>query len=485
MGPVEAVSITTDQFEAVAAALPDALLLIRADGTVIAANASAHAVLQARPGGLVGASLAESGGLDADRVGHLLHRGATSATPVTGVVVRESAEGTQQGLVWELFPTGTDDQRVIVRIAHDRQRRGASSHRHRQDVLQLLEESATDLISVHTDDGDYLWASPSCRTILGYEPEELIGRPAYAFIHPDDAARIAEDSHSTILERPDVVTITYRIRRRDGSYIWFETTSRTVRDENDQVVEIIAQSRDVTARVEAHQRLERLNRELESTNRELGQLIAITSHDLQNPIGAASGFLELFLEQRGDSLDELGTELLSRAGRSLQSTSALLKDLLGYGQATTAPLREVAVDLDALLHHIADEPGRHEALITIQPLPVVLGDPSQLHQVFDNLISNAIKYVTPGVKPEVEVTAHEADDHWRIDVDDNGIGIPPDRRDSVFGIFERIHGPDNYPGTGIGLAVVQRCVERHGGRVWVEDAPGGGTRFCLTLPKLA
>jgi signal transduction histidine kinase len=233
-------------------------------------------------------------------------------------------------------------------------------------------------------------------------------------------------------------------------------------------------------------RLEERAAELERSNADLEQFAYAASHDLSEPLRTVAGFSQLLASRYRGRLDAEADEMIRYMGDGVERMQQLIDDLLLYSRVGRAPVREERVELDDVLAEArgwlgpaADEAG---AQITSDPLPEVLGERGQLIQVFQNLLGNAIKFTAPGVTPSIHVSAALAGGEWRIAVTDNGIGVDPEQAEAIFKMFGRLHPTESYPGTGIGLALVKRIVERHGGRIWVERGEHGGSVFAFTLP---
>ncbi len=197
-------------------------------------------------------------------------------------------------------------------------------------------------------------------------------------------------------------------------------------------------------------------------------------------------FTQLLEERYGRQLDAQAGELIGFAVEGARRMQRLIEDLLAYSRVTTlgAPLARVALDgaLDEALARLRSLIEETEAVVSREPLPVVRGDAGQLAQLLQNLVGNALKFRRPGVPPRVAIRARrEPDGAWRVEVADHGIGIDTAHRERVFVIFQRLHTREEYPGSGIGLALCKRIVERHGGAIWLEPTPGGGTCCCFTL----
>ena len=225
--------------------------------------------------------------------------------------------------------------------------------------------------------------------------------------------------------------------------------------------------------------------ELTRANEELKQFAYAASHDLREPLRTISSYTQLLNRRYSDRLDGDGQEFMKYVIESVQRMDLLLNDLLAYSHQVKAQDSFAAVDAEAVLMGVLmnlDTAIKSSAAeITHDPLPEVYSDFGQLTQVFQNLISNSIKYRSEAT-PRIHVSCAESEDDWTFSVEDNGIGIDARYHEQIFGIFKRLHGRE-FPGTGIGLALVKRIIERHGGRIWVESEPGKGATFRFTIPK--
>ncbi|BCJ50862.1 hypothetical protein Asp14428_23370 [Actinoplanes sp. NBRC 14428] len=232
-------------------------------------------------------------------------------------------------------------------------------------------------------------------------------------------------------------------------------------------------------------RREEVEQQLRRREAELVGFAGIVAHDLRSPLARVLGYADFLRDEAADRLDPEHRVFLDRLHGGAQRMQALIDDLLDYATADNRRIARVPVDLQRLAGEVAREQAG-DGEVTVTRLPVVEGDPTMLRQVLDNLIGNAIKYTAPGVRPMVRVGCRpDGNDQWRIDVTDNGIGIPEEDRANVFTAFARARGSEDYPGTGLGLAIVARIVERHHGRTGVEAAPGGGSVLWFTLPAMA
>jgi light-regulated signal transduction histidine kinase (bacteriophytochrome) len=248
----------------------------------------------------------------------------------------------------------------------------------------------------------------------------------------------------------------------------------------------MAVARDVTAQRAAECALAERNRDLERSNAELEQFAYVASHDLSEPLRMVTSYLQLLRRRYRGQLDADADEFIEYAVDGAGRMRDLIDDLLTYSRAGRADHPFERVDTQALVERIA-ETARVQAegatpRIAVEQLPAVAGDPHALGQLFQNLIGNAIKFVPIDRVAEVRVSAERAGEMWRFEVADNGIGLDPEHADRIFRMFQRLHTRDDYPGTGIGLAIAKKVVERHGGRIWAQPGPEGGSCFGFTLP---
>lgn len=349
---------------------------------------------------------------------------------------------------------------------------------------RLLAENATDMISTHTPDGLYQYVSPSCYTLMGYHSSELIGHSAYEWIHPDDIPGV-EISHRAVLEALMPFQFVYRIRHQDGHYIWFETNAQAVcHQETGKVVKIQAASRDISDRQRIEKELAQHTADLARSNADLEQFAYIASHDLQEPLRMVASYTQLLGRRYPGKLDAQADKYIAYILDGATQMQQLINDLLEYSRVGTHGKSFEFVDCDDIMtraiFNLKLAIRKSEARITWQNLPQVFGDQTQLLQLFQNLIANAIKY--RGVlTPKVQIDARYIEGEWLFSVRDNGIGIDPKHGDRIFQIFQRLHTREEYPGTGIGLAICKRIVERHRGHIWVESEADHGAIFYFTL----
>lgn len=230
---------------------------------------------------------------------------------------------------------------------------------------------------------------------------------------------------------------------------------------------------------------QRISTALERSNEDLQRFAYVASHDLQEPLRMVKSYLQLLSRRYEGQLDDTADEFIAFAVDGAERMQRLIDGLLTYSRVQTKGrafgLTDCEAALDDALKDLELAVEDSGAAITRDALPHVTADRAQLTQLLQNLIGNAIKF-RGEVPPEIDVSARRDDGEWVFSVRDKGIGVPAERADEVFTMFRRLHGTAEYPGAGIGLAVCRRIVERHGGRIWLESPPGGGTTFCFTIP---
>ena len=257
-------------------------------------------------------------------------------------------------------------------------------------------------------------------------------------------------------------------------------------DWRDRLVGQVVLTQDITERKEAEKKLKRYAEDLKRSNQDLEQFAYIASHDLQEPLRTIAGYTQLIARRYQGKLDEDADEFIHFAVDGATRMQQLINDLLEYSRVETRgkPFTDTdtRIVLERVLNILKIAIEESEAKISYNGMPTLMGDATQLAQLFQNLIGNAIKFRSK--RPlEIEIDTADEGEEWHFAVRDNGIGIEDRYYDRIFQIFQRLHGRDEYPGTGIGLAVCKRIVERHGGRIWVESEPGVGSAFHFTIPQ--
>jgi PAS domain S-box-containing protein len=386
-------------------------------------------------------------------------------------------------------PAGSIDQSIVTFVETTERREAEEANASQAALIELAHDAifVRDMSSLIT-----FWNRGAERT-YGFARAEALGKVCHELLHTefpeplaDIKARVAQDGQ---WEGELVHT------RSDGRVIVVMSRWVAYRGTDGRLAGAIEVNRDVTIprqRTEAEllrraSALEQANIQLARSNEELEQFAYIASHDLSEPLRAISGPISLLARRYNGQLDAEADQFIEFAVDGCRRMQAIIDDLLALSRAGRVDGELQQVDCNLLVKSVVAGLGARiaetGAIVRVDPLPTVLSQPTQLGQVFQNLIANALKFIPPGVVPEVVVSAERVGDEWDFSVTDNGIGIEPRHRERIFGMFKRLHGRSEYEGSGIGLALCKRIVERQGGRIGVDAAPSGqGSCFWFALP---
>jgi PAS domain S-box-containing protein len=379
---------------------------------------------------------------------------------------------------------------VVMAIDTDITDRKAAERRLSEQTTML--DLASDTIMVRDADGRLTYWNSGAERTFGWTRDEAIGQDKTELLHtefpdprPEMEPLFAIEGHFD----GELVQTT-----RDGRRLTVASRSVASYSADGLVSSVMSIITDITEQKAAERRLEeqanvlrRLNVELTRSNEELEQFAYSASHDLSEPLRAISGPVSLLGRRYAGRLDPDADELIGFAVDGCARMQTLISDLLAYSSLGRVERERVEVDANALVATVLTVLGPtiegRGAIVTADSLPTVRGEPVQLAQLFQNLISNAIKFTAPDVTPQIHIACTRAGSAWTFYISDNGIGIDVRHRDRIFKMFKRLHSRDAYPGTGIGLAVCKKVVERHGGDIGVDDGPAqGGSTFWFTLP---
>ena len=352
-----------------------------------------------------------------------------------------------------------------------------------------LLEAAPDAMVVVNPGGEIVLLNVQAEKQFGYRRDELVGQQVKNIIPEGFAERLIADgtrSAAEALAQQIGTGIELSGRRKDGSEFPIEIMLSPL--ESAEGVLVTAAIRDISTRKKAELHLLRKVEELNRSNEELGQFAYIASHDLQEPLRMVASYTQLLSRRYKGKLDADADEFIAFAVDGASRMQRLIQDLLAYSRVGTKgkDLLDTSSQ-EALQRALLNLRGAIEergALVTHGPLPPVLADETQLVQLFQNLVGNAIKYQRPGGVPQVHVSVtRSGEDKWMFAVKDNGLGIDPQYFEKIFGMFQRLHKREEFAGTGIGLAICKKIVERHGGSISVESQPGQGSTFFFALAR--
>jgi PAS domain S-box-containing protein len=379
------------------------------------------------------------------------------------------------------WPRKLLSQVIVLRDVTDRNRLEKALRQSEREYRGLVENAHDAIIIFSPPDFQILAVNSRACEVYGYGREEFLDESLQTISRDP---RQEEEFFQSLIQEGGFRTYEIAHGRKDNTEISLEVNCSSVVYSNRYSV--LSINRDITARKRTEEELKRYADQLRSSNDELQQFAYVASHDLQEPLRMVTNYMDLLKKRYSELLNEDANEFMDFAVDGARRMQGLLNDLLNYSRVGTQRKPFEAVECETVLIEVLknlrvaiEESG---ALVTHDPLPVVIGDPSQLLQVFQNLLSNALKFHTER-RPEVHVGAVMSDGMWLLSVRDNGIGIDMQYGERIFQIFQRLHTREEYGGSGVGLAVCKRIVERHQGRIWLESKPGEGATFFFTLPR--
>jgi PAS domain S-box-containing protein len=401
-----------------------------------------------------------------------------------GMRVRKDGSRFLANVVFTALRDAAGNLRGFSEFSHDLSESKESEARYRG-----LLEAAPDAMVVVNQAGEIVLLNLQAETQFGYRRDELLGQKVKNIIPEGFAERIIADgtrSAAEALAQQIGAGIELVGRRKDGSEFPIEIMLSPL--ESAEGTLVTAAIRDITERKESDEHLAKTVEELKRSNDDLQQFAYVSSHDLQEPLRMVSSYTQLLAKRYKGRLDSDADEFITFAVDGCNRMQGLIQDLLAYSRAGTneRKLREVPSEnaLQKALINLRAAIKQSGAVVTHDALPAVTTDETQLTQVFQNLVGNAIKY-RRAEEPRVHVSAARNDcNEWTFSVRDNGLGIDSQYFERIFVLFQRLHGRDEFEGTGIGLAVCKRIVERMGGKIWVESQPEKGSTFYFALPDI-
>ena len=362
-----------------------------------------------------------------------------------------------------------------------------------EERFRLLVEGVDDYAIFILDPLGYIttW-NIGAERIKGYKAQEIVGQHVSVFYTKEATEKGWPQHELEVAGREGrFVDEGWRVRK-DGSRFWANVVITALRDGSGTLLGFSKITRDLTERKraeetirEAHALLERTVEELGRSNLDLEQFAYVASHDLQEPLRAVAGCVQVLKKRYQGQLDNRADELIAHTVDGVNRMQTLIDDLLSYSRVGTRGKGFEPTDCDAILRqalaNLETAIAESGAVVTHDQLPVVNADTAQLTHLFQNLVSNAIKF-RGQQPPRIHVAMSREENQWKFSVKDNGIGILPEYFQRIFIIFQRLHTRTEYPGTGIGLAICKKIVERHRGRICVESEPGQGSTFSFTIP---
>jgi PAS domain S-box-containing protein len=375
-----------------------------------------------------------------------------------------------QGMFWDV----TERKRVEEALVHERY------------LMNSLMDSFPDSIYFKDQQSRFTKISTSQAQRFGLtDASEALGKSDFDFFTEEHARPAFEDEQEVMTTGQPIVGKEEKETWPDGKARWVSTTKMPLRDKEGKIVGTFGVSRDITDRKEAEDELKRTAAELARSNTDLEQFAYVASHDLQEPLRMVASYAQLLEKRYRGKLDSDADDFISFIVDGATRMQALINALLTYSRVGTRAKPFEPTDCEEVFERVFTnlQMAMYEssAIVSHDQLPTLMADGAQLEQLFQNLIGNAIKF-RGKEPPRVHVSAEQYGNEWLFSVQDNGIGIDMEYAERIFVIFQRLHSRSEYPGTGIGLAVCKKIVERHGGRIWVESQPGKGSTFYFTIP---
>ena len=396
-----------------------------------------------------------------------------------------------------LTPISTNDGMLVVSEIRDItwRKQAEQELRANETRFRAVVDTANDAVITAGSHRNILYFNPAAERIFGYAAREVLGKPItllmpgrFHHAHEEGFKRFLATGEAHVVGR----TVELTGKRKDSSEFPLELSLANWRVEGEVFFTGIV--RDMTLRHESERQIRELNEhleqravELETVNQELEAFSYSVSHDLRAPLRAVDGFSRLLEQEYRARLDTEGLRLLTVVRDNSRKMGALIDDLLTFSRLGRKPVQGAAFDMRGLVEEALSEILTGTEIprpeVDVASLPNAWGDRALLKQVWLNLLANAVKYSSKASQPRITVGGRIDGDECVYHVQDNGVGFDMRYSDKLFGVFQRLHGPEQFPGTGVGLAIVKRVVVKHGGRVWAEGKPNEGASFFFSLPN--
>ncbi len=356
-----------------------------------------------------------------------------------------------------------------------------------EEKFRGIVNNANDMITLSKVEengamGKFIEVNEVGTKLLGYSKEEFLNMTPYDIVHPD--MHVLEVEIESEMSKKGYARHESILIAKDGSKIPFEVATHSFKLKGKSV--ILAVSRDIRKRKKAEKQLKKTIQELERSNKELRSFAYITSHDLQEPLRTMGNYAGLLKMRYGGKFDQDADDFIGYIENGAQRLKDMIQGLLDYSQVGTQKREFTEFNsqeaLDNALINLHSSIESCHAEVTYHKLPTITANKDQISRVFQNFIGNALKFRKEGLRPKINISARKKDDEYIFSVSDNGIGLEEQYKDHIFEIFKRLHSIGEYQGTGIGLAIVKRIIEQHGGRIWVESEYSKGSTFYFTIP---
>ncbi|HJP64440.1 MAG TPA: ATP-binding protein, partial [Mucilaginibacter sp.] len=375
-----------------------------------------------------------------------------------------------------LYTLAVKVNRALEEVAERNQKRKAEDELIRSEMrFRALIEKSTNMKTLSNLEGKFLYASPSVTKILGYALGDFLHKTPVDLIHPDDLPGFLKKREGVIHSPGTSAFYEVRLRHKNGNWIWCEGITTNMLHEP-AINALVSNFNDITERKLAEAEREKMLSDLVKQNAELEQFAYVASHDLQEPLRMITSFLTQLERKYGEVIDDKGKQYIHFAVDGAKRMRQIILDLLDFSRVGRTDDDLEMVDFNKLINEILALYRRQveelNARINFEELPTIQIYKTPIRQVFQNLISNSLKYHAADRAPVIKISFTETNANFQFSVNDNGIGIASEYFDKIFIIFQRLHNKDEYSGTGMGLAIAKKIVESFGGKIWVESEEG-------------
>jgi PAS domain S-box-containing protein len=476
--------------------IADGIMVFDKTGAILSVNPSCERIFGKGQSTLIGTKISELilGDLDS-RISKKISQEPDGTNDDETGLVREVIGLRSDGTAFPLELTITN-LRYNGKNEYTAQARDLTERRHAEETIRDIQSKYTEVTSnfpgfvfelLLVDPGhiSFNFVSDGCLSLCGLTATQICEDSTTFFnrVHEDDVEALY-NSIADSAAKLSTGRLEFRLRKSDGEVRWFSGTCKPRRLDDRRVV-FYGVITDISSRKIMEEKLRQTANELERSNAELQQFAYVASHDLQEPMRMVAKFTELLAKRYKGKLDDQADEYIAYVIDGARRMQTLISDLLSYARLGTLTTPFETVDTNLVVRRVLDglrftieEAG---ATVKVSKLPAIKGDSQQLIQLFQNLLSNAIKF-RGETAPYVTIGAQRHGNEYIFFVEDNGIGIDKDYLDQIFVLFQRLHGKNEYPGSGIGLAICKKIVERHGGCIWADPDTTHGARLCFTLP---